>query len=115
MTGVGQNELVAGRLPPTPGGFRVVSEAKRAYFWGSHYLTCDCNIPSLAETLSNLERLHGQHLIRAFSAVLFPPLYALQRLDCDLAELDHAGAVLQRERAFGEHAVGQLDGFLQIG
>ena len=38
----------------------------------------------------------------------------LQRLDGDLAELDHARAVLQRERPFGEQAVVELGGFLAV-
>ena len=38
----------------------------------------------------------------------------LQRLDGDLAELDYARAVLQRERPFGEQAVVKLHGLLTV-
>src|SRR5262245_65404743 len=37
-----------------------------------------------------------------------------ERLDRDLAELDHAGAVLQREVPFLEHAVADVDGLLPV-
>src|SRR4029077_9606039 len=37
-----------------------------------------------------------------------PLRYRLQRFDLDLAELDRAGPMLQRDRAFVEHAVAQL-------
>lgn len=38
----------------------------------------------------------------------------LVRPDSDLAELDHAGAMLQREMAFREEAIVQLSGLLAI-
>src|SRR5262249_15663949 len=37
-----------------------------------------------------------------------------ERLDRNLAELDHAGAVLQREVPFLEHAVADVDGLLAV-
>jgi hypothetical protein len=45
-----------------------------------------------------------------------PPAFPrrLQGLDGDLAELDHARAVLQRERSFGEQAVVELYGLLAV-